>query len=117
MKRRWSSIAVTLVILAGVTACSGARDADVGDQPRTMSSSPPNGPSSEPLTEGEYQAAFNTFKECTRNGGVDLVISGEENKVIQYAFRAEDQKVVDKCYSSGFEVVDIRWQQQQLTAG
>lgn len=108
---------MTLVVLAGVTACSGAGNADTIDQPGTTTSTTTAGRASEPLTQDEYRTAFDAFRECVRKGGVDLIISGEEHEVIQYAFQAEDREVVDKCYSAGFGAVDMQWQQQQLPAG
>lgn len=117
MTRSSSVLAVTLMLVMGVTACSAVPSHAPASPQQTDTPTP--GPaatsSAGNVSEKAYKAAFDVFKECTRKSGVDLIVTGTDNAVIQYVFAAEDADRVDRCYSSDFRSIDVRWQQQRLS--
>ncbi|GGL82485.1 hypothetical protein GCM10009706_21320 [Curtobacterium citreum] len=108
-----ASSLVALALIAGATACSSS-DSYVQAEMTGSTDSPTTGA---PISESDYKRAFDTFRKCSQDSGVQITVTGSENEVIQYVFEQGGESKVDKCYQNDFAAADIAWQQQRLAAG
>lgn len=104
------ALTVALMCVLGATACSATKSDSATETPSSIVD--PSHASAVVISSSEYRRAFHRFEKCANHAGADLIVTGTEHGVIQYAFASEDASAVDRCYAADFEAIDVRWQQQ-----
>lgn len=145
MRRSWL-VAVAIVACVGALSMAGcsprAADAGAGAEPTALPSYAtvdPNNPGTVPgaggtyadasaeqkaefadgeVTYDEYKAAFDRMRACVKQqSGLDIVIQGETNELIEMRIPTAADPSYETCYPKEFGFVDTAWQLYRANFG
>lgn len=62
------------------------------------------------VTYDEYQAGFQRMRSCMAQDGVELIVRGETNQVMEASYVDTGDASYQRCYYTEFNLVDRAWQ-------